>query len=100
MLLRTSLALAGAAVALAIDNGKGVTPPMGWRSWNEYGANVDQGVIMSQMSAIANRSRTVNGVPTSLCDLGYCDVGLDDNWQACGSYGPNKYTCVLAFFFI
>jgi len=33
---------------------------------------------MGQMSAIANRSRMVNGVPTSLCDLGYCDVGLDD----------------------
>jgi len=27
----------------------------------------------------------VDGVPTSLCDLGYCDVGLDDNWQACGA---------------
>jgi hypothetical protein len=47
---------------------------------------------MSQMSAIANRSRMVNGVPMSLCDLGYCDVGLDDNWQECGSYGPNKYS--------
>ena len=21
----------------------------------------------------------------SLCDLGYCDVGLDDHWQDCGS---------------
>ena len=29
----------------------------------------------------------VDGVATSLCDLGYCDVGLDDNWQECGSYG-------------
>ena len=43
-----------------------------------FGANVNQGLIMGQMSAIANRSRMVNGVPTSLCDLGYCDVGLDD----------------------
>jgi alpha-galactosidase len=25
------------------------------------------------------------GQYVSLCDLGYCDVGLDDNWQACGS---------------
>ena len=47
---------------------------------------------MAQMAAIANRSRTVNGVPTSLCDLGYCDVGLDDNWQSCGKYGPNGYS--------
>tara|TARA_B110001452_G_scaffold33832_1_gene26169 strand:+ start:340 stop:1239 length:900 start_codon:yes stop_codon:yes gene_type:complete len=29
----------------------------------------------------------VDGVATSLCDLGYCDVGLDDNWQECGHYG-------------
>jgi len=28
--------------ARAIDNGKGITPPMGWRSWNLYGGNVDQ----------------------------------------------------------
>ena len=44
------------------------------------------------MTAMADKSRTVNGVPTSLLELGYSDVGLDDNWQECGSYGPNKYT--------
>merc|ERR1719383_1271092 len=37
------------------------------------------------MDGMARRSRMVDGVPTSLCDLGYCDVGLDDNWQACGA---------------
>jgi len=83
---------AAAAVAVAIDNGKGVTPPMGWRSWNLYGGNVNQGLIMTQMDGITSRKRMVNGNPTSLADLGYKDVGLDDNWQACGSYGPNKYT--------
>ena len=31
------------------------------------------------------QDRMVDGVATSLCDLGYCDVGLDDNWQECGS---------------
>ena len=35
---------------------------------------------------------TVDGKPTSLCDLGYCDVGLDDNWQKCGKYGKEGYT--------
>ena len=34
---------------------------------------------------------TVAGKPTSLCDLGYCDVGLDDNWQKCGRYGSEGY---------
>jgi hypothetical protein len=31
---RVAAAAASAAVALAINNGKGVTPPQGWRSWN------------------------------------------------------------------
>ncbi len=46
---------------------------------------------MSIMTGMVDRSRTVDGVPTSLKDLGYSDVGLDDNWQACGSYGPEGY---------
>jgi len=65
---------------------------MGWRSWNLYGANVNQEIIESQMTGISSRKRQVNGVPTSLADLGYSDVGLDDNWQLCGKYGPNGYT--------
>lgn len=76
----------------AIDNGKGRTPPMGWRSWNLFGANVNQDLIQRQMDAIVSRTRMVDGVPTSLKDLGYVDVGLDDAWQLCGSYGDNKYT--------
>ena len=43
------------------------------------------------MDGMVSRERTVDGVPTSLCDLGYCDVGLDDNWQDCGA-GDANYT--------
>jgi len=39
------------------------------------------------MDAIASRSRAVDGVNTSLADLGYVDVGLDDGWQLDNS-GP------------
>lgn len=67
------------------DNGLALTPPLGWRSWNLYGGNVNQSLIQSIMDGMVKRTRTVDGKPTSLCDLGYCDVGLDDNWQACGS---------------
>jgi len=35
------------------------------------------------------RTLTVDGKPTSLLDLGYTTVGLDDNWQDCGQ-GPNN----------
>jgi len=73
------------AHAAAIDNGLGHTPPMGWRSWNLFGNNVRQSLMESIMDGMVSRKRKVDGQPTSLCDLGYCDVGLDDNWQACGS---------------
>ena len=32
------------------------------------------------------------GTNTSLASLGYRDVGLDDVWQLCGSYGPLNWT--------
>jgi alpha-galactosidase len=76
--------------AAAIDNGLGLTPPMGWRSWNLYGANVNQKLLMQIMEGMVQRKRLVDGKPTSLCDLGYCDVGLDDNWQTCGA-GEDGY---------
>ncbi len=68
-----------------------------------FGANVNQDLIESQvfsfrgskfpvhnhlynlfaflqMSGMVSKTRSVNGVPTSLQDLGYIDVGLDDAW--------------------
>jgi alpha-galactosidase len=70
---------------ICIDNGIGALPPMGWRSWNCFGGNIDQTKMTSIIDAIADRSRSVNGKPTSLADLGYTHVGLDDNWQNCGA---------------
>jgi len=82
----------GSSSVVAKDNGLGLTPPMGWRSWNLFGADVTQELIQGIMLGMTSRARTVDGVPTSLCDLGYCDVGLDDNWQQCGSYGADEFT--------
>lgn len=63
-----------------------LTPPLGWRSWNLFGPNVNQSLIESIMDGIKNRRRLDHtGALSSLCDLGYCDVGLDDNWQHCHS---------------
>ena len=73
------------ATAHAIDNGLGRTPPMGWRSWNCYGGDVNQTKMMSTMDQMVARTRQVAGKPTSLLDLGYNNVGLDDNWQDCGA---------------
>ena len=68
---------------LANDNGLALTPPLGWRSWNLFGSNVNQTLIESIMEGMAVRKH--NNGTTSLCDLGYCDVGLDDAWQECDS---------------
>jgi hypothetical protein len=44
-------------------------------SWNLYGANVNQSLIQGIMDGMVSKARMVDGKPTSLCDLGYCDVG-------------------------
>lgn len=82
--MRVFASLFAVGSALAADNGKAVTPPMGWRSWNCYGGDVTQDLMTGIMDRMADRKRTVDGTPTSLVDLGYVDCGLDDNWQACG----------------
>ena len=69
----------------AIDNGYGMLPPMGWRNWNCYAANVNQTIMETVMDEFNSRKRMVDGKPTSLQDLGYTSIGLDDNWQACGT---------------
>lgn len=78
--------------ALALEDGLARTPPMGWRSWNTFGGDVDQELMEDIMDLMVARDREVDGEPTSLCDLGYCDVGLDDGWQQCGDYGPHHYS--------
>lgn len=91
LILVTLLALALQSVN-ANNNGLASLPPLGWRSWNLYGANVNQDLIEGIMDGMVSKERMVDGVPTSLCDLGYCDVGLDDNWQKCGGgAGGNHY---------
>jgi hypothetical protein len=90
---RAALACAALACAslaptgLAIDNGLGIVPSRGWRSWNEFGDDINQATIEAQMEALASRRRTVGGKPTSLADLGFRDAGIDDGWQMCNSHG-------------
>ena len=76
-----------ATLPLSNENGLARTPPLGWRSWNTFGADVNQSLIEGIMDGMVRKDRNVDGVPTSLCDLGYCDVGLDDNWQKCSPPG-------------
>jgi hypothetical protein len=45
--------------------------------------------MLATMRAIA---APFPGTNTSLASLGFRDVGLDDVWQKCGSYGPLNWT--------
>lgn len=75
--------------AVSLDDGLALTPPMGWRSWNAYAGNVNDTLIRSVVDALTKRTRLVDGVPTSLSDLGFYRLGIDDGWQACGE-GPEQ----------
>ena len=58
---------------------------MGWSSWNCYGSEISQGMMLEAAEALAAKNRTV---PTdraiSLCDLGYCELVVDLGWEGCG----------------
>jgi hypothetical protein len=69
-------------VARAVDNGVGLTPPMGWRHWKAFAAHIDQSIMENMMDELVTK-RPVDGVPTSLAELGYIYAGLDDHWQNC-----------------
>jgi len=71
-----------ACFAAAANDGLALRPPMGWRSWNCFGIDVSQQMMQSIMDSVADKKRLVDGVHTSLADLGYIYVGLDDGWQA------------------
>jgi hypothetical protein len=58
---------------------------MGYRTWNDVHGNVNATYMSKIVDAVVSRRRLVNGKPTSLADLGYGRVGLDDGWQACSA---------------
>ena len=72
-------------VVAGLDNGLALTPPMGWRSWNCFHGDVSAAKVEKIIDAVTSRARKVVGKssPTSLADLGYTHVGVDDGWQAC-----------------
>lgn len=57
----------------ALDNGVGLTPPMGWNSWNHFGCGINENLIKQTADLL---------VSTGLAAKGYKYVNLDDCWQA------------------
>ena len=48
------------------------TPPMGWNSWNKFGCNVSEKLIMEMAGAM---------VENNMLDAGYEYIVIDDCWQ-------------------
>ena len=69
----------------AIDNNLGLRPPMGWRSWNCYGLDVDDAKMRATVDALLAPRLTTRGTNTTLAALGYSSAGLDDGYQKCGA---------------
>ena len=49
-----------------------LTPPMGWNSWNKYGCDVSEKLIMEMADAMVN---------SGMKDAGYAYIVIDDCWQ-------------------
>ena len=70
----------------ALEDGLARTPPMGWRSWNCYGGDVDEAKMKKAMDGLVRkRPSPWDGSETSLLDLGFSRAGVDDGWQLCGA---------------
>eukprot|EP00826_Nyctotherus_ovalis_P062907 TRINITY_DN9182_c0_g3_i1.p1 TRINITY_DN9182_c0_g3~~TRINITY_DN9182_c0_g3_i1.p1 ORF type:complete len:389 (+),score=79.14 TRINITY_DN9182_c0_g3_i1:95-1261(+) len=60
------------ASVLALDNGLGLTPPLGFNTWNHFGCNINETIIYDTIDAIVN---------LGLRELGYIYVNIDDCWM-------------------
>lgn len=56
----------------AYDNGLGLTPPMGWNTWNKFHCNIDEELIKATARSV---------VDLGLHKFGYKYINLDDCWQ-------------------
>lgn len=72
------------AVKALPANGLARTPPMGFSTWNHFGAEIDDRTVREIADAL---------VSTGLRDAGYVSVNIDDGWQgtrdASGALRPN-----------
>ena len=50
----------------------GLTPPMGWNSWNHFACNINEKLIIETADAL---------IKTKLASKGFIYVNLDDCWQ-------------------
>jgi alpha-galactosidase len=56
-----------------LSDGLAPTPPMGWNSWNRFGAKIDETLVLETAQAM---------VASGMRDAGYRYVVIDDGWMA------------------
>lgn len=72
LMLGLCAALPAAAGTDRLADGLAKTPPLGWVSWNQFGEDINEKLIVETIdSMVANGMR----------DAGYVYVNLDDGWQ-------------------
>ena len=89
LLARVALLTLLMEVSSAANNGLALLPPMGWRSWNTYYADINATKISAQIDAMAAMRDRSTGAPSatgnvSLLSLGYGSIGIDEGWEGCG----------------
>ncbi|KAM3574912.1 hypothetical protein VYU27_003138 [Nannochloropsis oceanica] len=57
---------------VALSNGMGLTPAMGFNTWNKFGCNIDEALLKETAQLL---------IDTGLKDKGYSYVNLDDCWM-------------------
>ena len=74
------------AACCGADNGRAMLPPMGWRSWNCFYADITDAKIRSQIDALV---KPRDSAGTTLHSLGYKSIGIDEGWE--GWYDQAKH---------
>jgi len=69
---KNSLGEAGKKFRIVVGDEIGLTPPMGWNSWNCWGGHVTQEKVMSSARAM---------VAAGLDQHGWTYINIDDTWQ-------------------
>ena len=64
--------LLGIICIKSLDNGLGLTPQMGWNTWNKFGCSINQTLIRDSIDAM---------IDSGLFQAGYNYINLDDCWQ-------------------
>ena len=65
------------------------SPPMGWRSWNAFGANINDKTFRDAIDAVTAKVWDVGGAKASLFEVGYTRVGIDEGWENCSGTDPD-----------